>query len=491
MRALRNLAATTAFRWTLAISSGFVVMAVLLFGFIYWQTALHERQRIDDVITREIRLIAAGPPGDADKDLGRWLANDPHGVRYGGLFAPGDHHVSGNLETVPDGLPSDGRAYRAVFNGIDRDNDGDDPEVVQATALHLADGRLLVIGYDIDELEDVQDIIARALVLGLLPAVLLSTLAGTVLARRAQRRVAAMHEAVGKIMRGRLSERLPVRGSGDDLDRLAGSVNGMLQEIERLIGEIRGVGDSVAHELRTPLTRARARLERCRDEARTPEEFQNSADKAIASLDQALGVISAVLRIGEIEHGRRRAAFGSVDLASLLRETAELYEPLAEAKGVLLNLRIPITAKLIGDRGLLLEAVGNLVDNAVKFAPPKTEIVLSLVRDGEKTRIRVEDRGPGIPAEERDHVVQHFYQGQRSRTVPGSGLGLSLVAAIARLHGVQLLIGDAEAGCQVDLICPARPHLRRRSTEPAGPAASSLPRCPDSEKPRTQADADA
>ena len=388
---------------------------------------------------------------------------------------------------MPDGLPSDGLAHRAVFNGIDRDHDGDDPEVVRATAAHLADGRLLVIGYDIDELEEVKGIILRALALGLLPAVLLSAFAGTVLARRAQRRIASMHEAVGEIMRGRLSERLPVRGSGDDLDRLAGSVNGMLQEIERLIGEIRGVGDSVAHELRTPLTRARARLERCRDEARTPEDFQDSADKAIASLDQALGVISAVLRIGEIEHGRRRAAFAPVDLASLLRETAELYEPLAEAKNVPLRLHMPVTARLVGDRDLLLEAVGNLVDNAVKFAPPETEIVLSLVRDGETTRIRVADRGPGIPAGERERVVQRFYQSQRSRTVPGSGLGLSLVAAIARLHGVQLQIGDAEPGCQVDLICPARPHLRPRTAEPAGPAAIGPSGCPDSDRPLTQA----
>jgi signal transduction histidine kinase len=459
MRALYGLAATTAFRWTAAAASGFAIMAVLLFSFIYWQTALYERRRIDDLVTRVAELIAAGPPADAAGTLSRWLADDPHGVRYGGLFDANGSHLSGVLETPPEGLPTDGRAHRVVFHGIDRDHDGDDPEVVRAAAIRLGDGRLLVAGYDIDELENVQAIILRALGLGLLPAVLLSLMGGTVLARRAQRRIAAVHEAIGKIMRGRLSERLPVRGSGDDLDRLAIAVNGMLQEIERLVGEIRGVGDSIAHDLRTPLTRARARLERCRDEARTPEEFQASADKAIASVDQALGVIAAVLRIGEIEHGRRRAAFGPLDLASLLRDAAELYEPLAEEKDVLIRLDLPVTATLVGDRDLLLEVVGNLVDNAVKFAPVGTEIVLSLARDGERTRLRVADRGPGIAAEEREHVLQRFYQTERSRALDGSGLGLSLVAAVVRLHGLRLEVGDAEPGCLVELICPVRPRL--------------------------------
>ena len=256
MRALRGLAATTAFRWTLAIAGGFAAMAVLLFSFIYWQTAVHERQRIDDLVTRQAASVKAGALADASESLSKWLADDPHGVRYGGLFAAAGGHLMGNLLTVPESLPADGRAHRAVFSGIDRDRDGDGQEVVRATATRLGDGRLLVIGYDMDELEDIEDNIRRGLALGLLPALLLSFLSGTVLAIRAQRRIACIHAAIGNIMQGKLSQRLPVRGSGDDLDRLAIAVNGMLQEIERLVADIQGVGDSIAHDLRTPLTRA-------------------------------------------------------------------------------------------------------------------------------------------------------------------------------------------------------------------------------------------
>ncbi len=467
----RSLAATTVFRWTLAIAGGFSGMALLLFGFFYWQTAVYERQRIDGVITREASALTASALADVATGVDAWLADDPHGVRYAGLFSADGERLGGNLLSQPDGLPADGRAYRAVFVGIDRDRDGDDPEVVRATAIRLGDGRLLALGYDIDELEEVQNIILRALGLGLVPALLLSGVIGTVLAIRAQRRIASVHEAVGQIMCGRLSERLPVRGSGDDLDRLAVAVNGMLQEIERLVGEIRGVGDSIAHDLRTPLTRARTRLERCRDEARTPAAFQASADKAIASVDQALGVISAVLRIGEIEHGRRRAAFRPLDLAALLRDAAELYDPLAEERDVLIRLDMPVTATLVGDRDLLLEAVGNLLDNAVKFAPSGTEVVLSLAGSGEATRLGVTDRGPGIAAVEREQVLQRFYRTERSRTLDGSGLGLSLVAAIVRLHGLRLHIGDAEPGCLVEMICPARPIPRHQTSAAADPFA--------------------
>lgn len=467
MRFLGLLAATTAFRWTLAIAGGFTAMSLLLFAFIYWQTAERERGRIDGIVLSEARSIAEAPDQAAGTALEAWLAEDPHGRRYGALFGPGGAHLAGNVQAPPAGLPADGLAHRVVIGPIDRDHDGDGPEVVRGVARRLGDGRLLVLGYDIDELDQAQDVILRALGLGVAPAVVLSLAGGTVLAWRGQRRIAAVHEAIGRIMQGHLQERLPMRGGADELDKVAAAVNRMLDRVEQLVEEIRGVGDSMAHDLRTPLTRVRTRLERSRDEALTREEFQAAADRAIASVDQALAVVSAVLRIGEIEHGQRRAAFAPVDLAGLLRDAAELYEPVAEEKGVALHVRIAASGAVPGDRDLLLEAVGNLVDNAIKFTPTGTDVTLSLYGGPDGACIRVADSGPGILPSERERVLQRFYRTEKSRTVEGSGLGLSLVAAVVSLHGFRLLIGGSETGCVVEIACPA--------AEARSPAADHFP----------------
>ncbi len=449
---LRGLAGATAFRWALAIAGGFTAILLLLFAFIYWQTAGLEQGRIDGTVLAAIRRIAEGP-GETVPHLMAWLAEDLHGVRYGAVFGPDGNRLGGNILAMPAGLPADGQAHRAEVGPIDRDRDGDLPEVVRGVAERLPDGRLLALGYDIDELDEVQDVILRALGLGMAPAVLLSLAGGTLLARRGQRRIAAVHEAVERIMQGHLQERLPTRGAADELDKVAAAVTGMLDRIEQLVEEIRGVGDSIAHDLRTPLTRVRTRLERSRDEALTREEFQAAADRAIASVDQALAVVSAVLRIGEIEHGQRRAAFAPVELAGLLRDAAELYEPVAEEKRVALHLRIAAAGAVPGDRDLLLEAVGNLLDNAVKFTPAGTDVTLSLGGGADGACIRVADNGPGIPPSERKRVLQRFYRTEKSRTVEGSGLGLSLVAAIVSLHGFHLRIGGSETGCVVEIAC--------------------------------------
>lgn len=428
-------------------------MALVLFGFIYWQTAVLERERIDLLLTRALERFSALPGPELTPAVDDWLASDIHAVRYAGVFGTGNRHLAGNLLVPPDDLPVDGRAHRSVFSGISRDRDGDDPEVVRAVAWHEPDGRLVMLGYDIDELELVQDLVLRALGLGLVPALLLSLIVGTILAVRAQRRVASVHEAVGRIVQGRLAERLPLRGSGDDMDRLSMAVNGMLSDIERLVGEIQAVGNNIAHDLRTPLTRVRMRLERGREEATTQDAFRLCIDRAISSVDQALSVVSAILRIGEIEHGRRRSQFKQIDLSQVARDAFELYEPFAEERGLTLQLDIGIPAPVIGDAELLLEAVGNLLDNAFKYAPLGSTVSLAVLRQNEQWLMRVADRGSGIAVADRERVLQRFYQTEKSRTVGGSGLGLSLVDAISRLHGFELRISDAEPGCIVDILC--------------------------------------
>jgi signal transduction histidine kinase len=223
--------------------------------------------------------------------------------------------------------------------------------------------------------------------------------------------------------------------------------------LEEALQEAKVVGDNIAHDLRTPLTRVRLRLERGREHAATLEELRAVADQAIAGLDQSLTTVTALLRITEIEHSRRREGFSEVQLALLVREAGDLYEPIAENKGV--TLRVDAADGLIvnGDRDLLFEAVANLVDNAVKFTPEGGRVELALLHQEGETVIRVSDTGPGIPEIEREAVTQRFYRSDKNRNIKGLGLGLSMVAAIIKLHGYRFSI-SAGPGCTVEIACP-------------------------------------
>jgi len=224
-------------------------------------------------------------------------------------------------------------------------------------------------------------------------------------------------------------------------------------QLEEALQEAKVVGDNIAHDLRTPLTRVRIRLERGREHASTLEELRTVADQAMAGLDQSLTTITALLRITEIEHSRRREGFSEVQLALLIREAGDLYEPIAENKGVILRIEAPDGATVHGDRDLLFEAVANLVDNAVKFTPEGGRVELALLHQDGETVIRVSDTGPGIPEIEREAVTQRFYRSDKSRNTKGLGLGLSMVAAIIKLHSFRLRI-SAGPGCTAEIACP-------------------------------------
>ena len=223
--------------------------------------------------------------------------------------------------------------------------------------------------------------------------------------------------------------------------------------LEEALQEAKVVGDNIAHDLRTPLTRVRIRLERGREHAATLEELRAVADQAIAGLDQSLTTITALLRITEIEHTRRREGFSEVQLAPLIREAGDLYDPIAENKNVTLRVEVPDGAAVCGDRDLLFEAVANLVDNAVKFTPEGGRVELALLHQEGETVIRVSDTGPGISEAEREAVTQRFYRSDKSRDTKGLGLGLSMVAAIIKLHGFHFSI-SASPGCTVEIVCP-------------------------------------
>ena len=449
---LPDFARSTTFRSALSIAGVFAVSIAILFGFVYWRTAAYMTRRIDSLIVGESAVIASEPGPERLSLVDSRLKGDPRRIKAAGLFAPDGRRIAGNVETLPRGLtigaaPGDTTVERLGPSGPER-------ERVRAVARRTPDGEVLVIGRNIDELDEIAAIVERALALGIIPALILSIVAGAGLSLRAQRRIEQVTETTRRIVGGDLRERLPTRGvSGDPLDQLAEIVNSMLDEIERLIHEIAGVGDDIAHEVRTPLTRVRAVLERGREHATGVEELREVVDRAIGGLDKSLAIVTALLRIAEIEHGRRLAAFGTVDLASVVMEVAELYDPIAEDRGVALEIGDTAASKVSGDRDLLFEAIANLVDNAIKFTPAGGRVELDLSKHEGEVRLRVADTGPGISEGERDVVTRRFYRSDKSRQAQGVGLGLSLVAAIAKLHGFALHITTGP-GCCIEIAAP-------------------------------------
>jgi signal transduction histidine kinase len=319
----------------------------------------------------------------------------------------------------------------------------------------MRNGDVLVLGRNVDEAGEISHVVGEALLLGLLPAFFLCLLAGAWLSVRAQRRVEDVNQRVQRIIAGDLSERLPHRTVDEPFSRLAVIVNGMLDEMETMIDALAGVGNDIAHDLRTPLTRARLALERGRTNATSLEQLQTVADKAIAGIDQSLAIITALLRLAEIENSRRSAGFGSVALHEMLREVCDIYEPIAENKEITLHVQVAQQLTVRGDRDLLIEAVANLVDNAIKFTPGGGKVNIELLRRDSETVVRVTDTGCGISEQERDAVLRRFYRSDKMRNTPGVGLGLSLVAAIVKLHRFRLEISSGP-GCQVEIICPDR-----------------------------------
>jgi signal transduction histidine kinase len=448
---LPDFARTTTFRSTLVIAGAFVLCTVVLFGFVYWQTAAYMTSSFDALITGELHIFAAEPPGRWLPHINERLDNDPRLVRIAGLFGADGRRIAGNMETLPDGLTPGVPADAVV---VRLDNQGRETEKVRLATERLPDGEILAIGRNNDEIAGIANIVRRALILGLLPAFGLAVVIGLALSLRARRRLSEVNRRIQSIVAGDLRERLPTRKSNDPFDQLAASVNLMLGEIEALVHEIAGVGNDIAHDLRTPLTRVRARLERGRARATTLDELRTVVDQSIGGLDQSLAVVTALLRIAEIEHNRRLECFSQVHLAPLLREVGDLYEPIAEDKHVTLQVEAADEATVHGDRDLLFEAVANLVDNAVKFTPEGGRVTLALLRrDGENV-IQVKDTGPGVSEAEREAVVKRFYRSDKSRNTEGLGLGLSLVAAIVKLHGFRFTIA-AGPGCTTEIAFPS------------------------------------
>ena len=440
---LRILRSST-FRLALVYAALFGASALLLLGFIYWSTAGYMTRQTEAAIDAEIGTFAeryrtTGIPGLVALIEERLQGNSSVYLLADPAFRP----LVGNLDGWPLG-PSEADGWLEF-----QFREGDVVQLALARTFTLRDNFHLLVGRDVRALTRTKRMITRTLAWGLGLTALLALVGGALMSRSTARRIEAIHRAGLEIMRGDLSRRIPRDGSHDDFDQLAAHLNEMLDRIAASMDEVREVTDNIAHDLRTPLGRLRNQLETLR--ARRGEEATAEVDAAIEEADRLLATFNALLRIARIESGVLRSGFGEVDLTVLLRDLAELYEPAAQVRGQRIEVELPPRAQVPGDRDLLVQAFANLLDNAIKYSPEGGTIVVGLdQRPGEGARVRVSDTGPGIPASEREAVMRRFYRGESSRTTAGSGLGLSLVDAVARLHRVELELGGDGHGLVVE-----------------------------------------
>ncbi|MCK8783228.1 HAMP domain-containing histidine kinase [Roseomonas sp. NAR14] len=429
------------FRFALLFAALFAGSAVALAAMLWWGTAGALNRQTDaavraDVLALTERWRETGPTGLAES-IDERLAGDVENETIYLLVDPEGRKLAGNLDRWPGNLPA---SEQWSQREIDR-------EGLRAEARlrveNLPGGYRLLVGRDVEERERLRELLLEALIWSA-GAVLAFALLGAWLVRRAlEKRLLPTYATAAAIAGGDLGSRVPLSGRGDEFDRLASTMNAMLDRIARLMDGVRGVSDAIAHDLRTPIARARGRLEEALITASHEEDLRGAVERGIADLDGVTRVFQALLRIAEAEAGSRRAAFAPVDLSPLLADAAEYYAAEAEARGQQLQTDLPPELTLDGDRDLLIQAVANLLDNAVKFTPPGGTVRLEAATGGGVLRVAVTDEGPGIAAADRLRAGERFFRADAARTTPGSGLGLSLVQAVAHLHGGTLELLDA------------------------------------------------
>jgi signal transduction histidine kinase len=426
---------------------------VVLLGFIYWATAGYADRQIDETIEAEIRGLAEQYRrrglGGLTNIIAERVARDPGGA---GVYLLADGALSpivGNLSRWPEAAGS--REGWTSFKLRDWGHDKSEEHQARAHTFVLRGDLRLLVGRDVRDLEATRRRIVRALGWGLAITAALALGAGLAMGARVMRRIDAINETSRDIMDGDLSRRVPTDGRGDDFDQLATNLNRMLERIEGLMVAVRQVSDNIAHDLRTPLTRLRTRLELARAQTDLPREALEAVERSVEDAEELLSTFNALLRIARIESGSRQAGFTQVDLTGLMQDLADLYEPLAAEKAQHLSVKAEPGISTRGDRNLLFQAAANLVDNAIKYSPRGGRIALcAQVRAG-LAEIGVADTGPGIPKDLRQKVFQRFFRLDGSRSTSGSGLGLSLVHAVAALHGAEIRLDDNDPGLRVTL----------------------------------------
>ncbi len=357
----------------------------------------------------------------------------------------------------PAGAPMEGRLAGAEapagWSTIDLGGRGEGREKIRVYAIDLGQGYRLLVGDDDERIERVERGLVVRFILAFLGVIALGAAGGYGLSRVVHRRLAAINDTAEAIIVGDLASRVPERGSGDDLDRLAATLNRMLDRIQALMDSLRQVSSDIAHDLRTPLTRLRQRLEGA---LASPEDVDKAAslEAALDDVDAILRTFAALLRIAQIESGGRRAAFRPIDLMTTARTVVEAFAPAAEDSGGRLELLAGEATVLDGDPELLTQMLVNLVENALRHGGPGVAVTVKVSRCGGGARVSVLDTGPGVPEAERERLFDRFYRLEQSRSTPGSGLGLALVAAVARLHGADAAVYNIEPGFEARITFP-------------------------------------
>jgi signal transduction histidine kinase len=462
MTALGKLLRTTAFKLTLVYLAVFAVFAAFLLGYFAWNT----RRLITEQITQTVDAEITGLSEQYRQGGIRRLVFivDARSRRPGSslylVTAPAGQTLAGNVGSLPAGTLNTAGWVETAYRRPD-DPDGSVHHAL-VRVFQLPAGFRLLVGRDLEERERLRDIILAAGRWSLAIVIVLGIAGGLFVTRRVLKRVDAMTETTRKIMEGDLTGRLAIAGTGDELDRLASNLNDMLERIEALMHGLKEMSDNIAHDLKTPLTRLRNRCEEALRVAEDESQYRLALESTIEESEALIATFNALLMIARAESGQARDGMTDVDAAEIARGVGELYEPLADEKGIQLRVDAPAAVPVHGSRELISQALANLVDNAIKYGAPakaqmngaQPEIVIKATPDGERILLTVADAGSGIPAIDRGRAVERFVRLEQSRSQPGSGLGLSLASAVARLHGGELRLEDNHPGLRTVLSLP-------------------------------------
>ncbi|MDP2411585.1 MAG: ATP-binding protein [Pseudolabrys sp.] len=465
MTALGKLFRTTTFKLTLVYLTVFALFAAFLLGYFAFNTRRLITEQITETVDAEVNGLAEQYRLGGIRRL--VIVIDARARRPGSslylvtTFA--GEPLAGNITNLPPGTLDTPGWVATSYRRLDETEGAAHPQHhALVRVFQLPGGFRLLVGRDLDERERLFNIVLGAGRWSIALVIVLGLAGGLFVTRRVLRRVDAMTETTRNIMAGDLGERLPVAGTGDELDRLAENLNVMLERIEALMRGLKEVSDNIAHDLKTPLTRLRNRTEQALRTASTESDYRAALDSIIEESDGLILTFNALLSIARAESGQARDNMIDFDAAEIARDVGELYEPLADEKGLALTVEADAAAPVKGNRELVSQALANLVDNAIKYAAPRdlldtgtpAEIVVSAVNDGDRVLLSVADRGPGIAEADRARVVERFVRLEQSRSQPGSGLGLSLVAAVARLHGGELTLADNQPGLKSIIALP-------------------------------------
>ena len=468
MTALGKLFRTTAFKLSLAYLVVFALFAACLLGYFAWNTGRLITGQITETIAGEINGLAEQYNQGGLRRLVLIIearSRRPSSNLYL-VTTPAGEGLAGNVGSLEPGLIARPGTTETVYRRLDEAEGAEHKALVHV--IELPGGFHLLVGRDLDERERLHDIVVGAGKWSVAVVVVLGLVGGFFVARRVLRRIDAMTDKSRTIMDGDLAGRLPVAGTGDELDRLAENLNAMLERIEALMHGLKEVSDNIAHDLKTPLTRLRNRCEEALRSAKDDKDYRAALENILEESDGLIRTFNALLMIARAESGETGAVMADFDAAEIARDVAELYEPLAEEKGIALKVEAPDPAPVKGSRELISQALANLIDNAIKYAAPEqadgavpirapnaAPVVLVSVRaEDDRVLLGVADSGPGIPETERARVVERFVRLEQSRSQPGLGLGLSLASAVARLHRGELRLEDNGPGLRAVIALP-------------------------------------